>query len=98
MPLDPTREPSFDLIYLETSDGRTMSCGVFFDGESHLIGPFPAKESGPQIVDALFSIESFGFADRKEAETAYMIAHFRNMSRGSNDAGQDYPYRVSNPA
>lgn len=82
----------FDLIYTERNGVREMSCGVLGNGVDKLIGPFPAKEAGPKIVDALFAERCLMFPTRKDAEAAYIIAHFRNMSRGANDAGQDYPF------
>ena len=85
---------TFDLIDVFSAEGLTMSCTISDgDGET-LIVPFPAAESGPKIVAALLERPSFGFADKKAAETAYMVAHFRNMRRGENDAGQSYPFRV----
>ena len=87
--------PVFDLIYVSKDGVRTMSVGVLdADGED-LIGPFPAREAGPQIVKALFDRKSFGFASLKAAENAYVMAHFRNMSRRTNNAGQNYPWKLS---
>lgn len=88
--------PFFDLIYVNYGEGnRTMSCAIWDGPETELIGPFPAKESGPAIVDALMARPSFGFATRKDAETAYTIRHFQNMSRGENASGQAYPMKLN---
>lgn len=84
----------FDLIYVITPEGSTMACGVVVNGDVSIIGPFPAKEAGPKIVDAIFGIEALGFKIRKEAEIAYISAHFGNMARGENAAGQAYPIRT----
>jgi hypothetical protein len=83
----------FDLIYVSGPEGRTMSCGIVAGAETKLIGPFPAGDAGPAIVQALLDHSALGFTDKKQAETAYMLAHFHNMSRGENDAGQAYPYK-----
>ncbi len=86
----------FDLIYLETEEGRTMSCGVFDDdGKFEMIGPFPAREAGPKIVEALLATPCLQLIDKKDAENAYMVCHFRNMNRGENAAGTEYPMKVS---
>lgn len=90
-----TEVARFDLIYVAADEGRTMSCGILHGEEATLVGPFPAKEAGPKIVDALLQHPGLGFESRKQAETAYMLAHFRNMTRGENDAGQSYPFRLS---
>lgn len=86
------RSAVFDLIYVSGPEGRTMSCAVGDSSGDHLIGPFPAKEAGPKIVAALTGFPELGFADAKEAEAAYVMAHFRNMSRKENFAGQAYPF------
>jgi len=85
----------FDLIYVEQDGVRTMAAGFFNEGSDRMVGPFPAKEAGPKIVDALLKEPAFGFADSNAAETAYTVAHMRNMQRGANDAGQSYPYRIT---
>lgn len=72
-----------------------MSCGILDGEEATLVGPFPAKEAGPKIVDALFEHPSLAFEKRSGALSAYIMAHLRNMARGKNDAGQEYPFRVS---
>jgi hypothetical protein len=89
-----TDKAFFDLIYVSGPDGRTMSCAIRDSSGDKLIGPFPAKEAGPKIVAALVEHAELGFANAKEAETAYVCAHFHNMSRKENGAGQDYPFEV----
>lgn len=84
----------FDLIYVSGSEGRTMSCAIRDSGGDILVGPFPAQEAGPKIVAALTSHPELGFANAKEAERAYITAHFANMSRQENRAGQSYPFEV----
>ena len=84
----------FDLIYVSGPDGRTMSCAIRDSAGDQLVGPFPAKEAGPKIVAALTAHPELGFTKAKDAETAYMIAHFANMSRKENNAGQSYPFEV----
>jgi hypothetical protein len=84
----------FDLIYVSGPDDRTMSCAVRDSDGDHLIGPFPAKEAGAKIVDALTTYPELGLASKKEAETAYVMRHFANMSSKENMAGQSYPYRT----
>lgn len=84
----------FDLIYVSGPDGRTMSCAIRDSGGDTMVGPFPAKESGPKIVAALLDHPELGFADAKEAEAAYVFAHFANMSRKENKVGQPYPFEV----
>lgn len=70
-------------------------CLVVFapDGEAEGVGPYPAREAGPQIVDALLAHRLF--STRGAAEEAYMMAHMLNMGRGKNRAGQSYPYVVT---
>jgi hypothetical protein len=87
-------EAFFDLIYVSGPEGRTMSCAIMDSSGDTLVGPFPAKESGPKIVDALLEHPELGFADRKEAEAAYALQHFANMSRKENRVGQSYPFEV----
>lgn len=84
----------FDLIYVSGSDGRTMSCAIRDSGGDTLVGPFPAKDAGPKIVDALMAHPELGLTDKKEAEAAYVFQHFANMSRKENRAGQSYPFEV----
>jgi hypothetical protein len=84
----------FDLIYVIRPDGRTMSCAIRDSSGDTLVGPFPAKEAGPRIVAELAARPELGFASAKDAETAYIVAHFRNMARHENDAGQSYPFEV----
>lgn len=85
----------FDLIYLDRDGDRTMSAVIWTEHETRQVGPWPAKEAGPKIVDALVTEPALGLADRADAEASYMTRHFFNMGRGRNDAGQDYPYRVT---
>lgn len=90
-----TDKPVFDLTYVSGSEGRTMSCGILHpDGTTELIGPFPADQSGPAIVAELLARPGFEFADKKAAEVSYTMTHFRNMSRGENDAGLAYPFKA----
>jgi hypothetical protein len=84
----------FDLIYVSGPDGRTMSCAIRDSSGDTLIGPFPAKEAGPKIVAALMENPELDLADKAYAEAAYAMVHFRNMSRGENGAGQDYPFEL----
>jgi len=84
---------SFDLIYLDQGGELTMSAAVSVGDTSFLVGPFPAIEAGPKIVEALLAVPELGLVDRRDAETRYIVAHFRNMSRRANDAGQSYPFR-----
>ncbi len=83
----------FDLTYVIDGTRRTMSCGILRHGLATMVGPFPAHETGP-IIDALFAEEALGFNTPKEAEHAYLLAHFNNMSRGENDHGIEYPFMV----
>lgn len=86
---------SFDLIYVSGPEGRTMSCAITDSSGDTFVGPFPAKEAGPKIVAALAARPELGFANQKEAEMAYTLAHFHNMSRHENDAGQSYPFEMN---
>ena len=85
---------TFDLIYVSSNGERTMSCGIIDPAnpeDAMLVGPFPAKEAGPKIVDAILRA---GISQtKKDAEAAYMFEHFKNMSSGQNKAGQAYPFR-----
>jgi hypothetical protein len=85
---------TFDLIYVSHPDGQTMSCAVKDSSGDHMIGPFPGKEAGPRIVEGLMGFPELGFAEPKEAENAYIMTHFRNMSLKENSAGQPYPFKV----
>lgn len=85
---------SFDLIYVCSREGCTMSCAIRDSGGDTLVGPFPAKEAGPKIVVALAANPELGFTSEKEAETSYVFTHFRNMSRKENGAGQPYPFQA----
>jgi len=85
----------FDLIYVVDDGARTMCVAIFVDSDSRLVGPFPAKEARPKIVDALLAEPALGFASHADAAARYMFAHAHNMSRMANDAGQSYPYRVA---
>jgi hypothetical protein len=89
-----TPDAFFDLIYVSGPEGRTMSCAIRDSSGDTLVGPFPAKEAGPKIVAELVARPELGFATEKEAETAYVVAHFANMSRHQNSAGQSYPFEV----
>lgn len=84
-----------DLIYVIDGDSKTMSCAV--EGLGYLIGPYPANEAGPAIVSALMVLPELGLEDKGKAENAYTLAHFRNMARGENLAGQAYPFRIMPP-
>lgn len=87
----------FDLIYVlgSTPADRTMSCAVRTSAGDTLIGPFPVAQAGPQIAQALTGYPELGLTSPKDAETAYITAHFACMARGQNSAGQAYPYRLA---
>lgn len=84
---------TWDLLCVQEGEARTMYLVVFAkDGEAEGVGPYPASEAGPQIVDALLAHRLF--SNRDAAEEAYLMAHMLNMGRGENRAGQSYPYMV----
>lgn len=84
-------DATFDLSYTINQGVRMMSCAVSDSVGKHHIGPFAASVAGPQIVAALMNFPELGFATTKEAETAYIMAHFLNMSLKLNNAGMAYP-------
>ncbi|MCY0149771.1 hypothetical protein OEG84_19175 [Hoeflea sp. G2-23] len=81
----------WDLIYVSDGDKRTMSLAILDGENAEMVGPFDAKSAGPLIVQALIdnNLEA-----PKNAEISYIGAHFRNMSKGQNRSGQDYPFKV----
>ena len=89
---DEAHRASFDLIYVRSPEGKTMSCAVRDSVGDHLIGPFPANEAGPQIAEALLGFSELGLRDKNHAVSTYVAAHFENIIRGVNSAGISYPY------
>jgi hypothetical protein len=83
-----------DLIYVVHSDGRReMSASVIGDDRDKLIGPVPGREAVKNLAPGLQSHLPDRFSTVDEAATHLMFVHFRNMSRGQNSAGVDYPKR-----
>lgn len=89
----------FDLIYVlgPTPADRTMACAVRTSAGDTLHGPYPAAQAGPAIAQALTTHPELGLTNPKDAEQAYILTHFGNLSRGHNAAGQAYPHRLPEP-
>lgn len=87
---------SFDLIYTRNRVEKTMRCAIKIGALVEIVGPFPADACAVPIVNEIMARPELGYTDRDHAKNAYMATHFRNMSRGQNNAGQDYPDRKEN--
>jgi hypothetical protein len=86
-----------DLIYIEYSDRREMSCAILHESDrskDKLLGPVPGVNAISYLAPLLATELPESYPTISAATDYLMLVHFRNFSRHENSAGQAYPFKV----
>lgn len=91
---------TIDLIMIEYTDGREMSCAIIYEtdhSKDKLLGPVDNVGAVKALAPLLIEECPEQFPTIRDAETFLTMTHFRNISLHQNSAGQSYPFKINAP-
>src|SRR6476659_9576809 len=88
----PRARSMIDLIYVRRPAGSTLAVALLGGGsaEAKMLGPVSAAGGVAQLALLLAAERPEEFPTVEDAEAHLFVAHFRNIERGMNAAGQAY--------